>query len=767
MLSNMSIKQKFGMVFVALFVAFILVGVFSFASLRKIDSRIEYTYQNSALLFMSMFEMNQNFNIMTVAAHEMQLANDIEDLEEINQKVRESYTAFLGTAEELKDKLDDAAHKMHAQNAQTLSVDAVPSASSEVHDYSSEIDTILKETERFMAIIPEMKKAAAAGDVDAVAKYDDELMPITDEIMESLAVMVSYAETNIVSVNESIHDTINNSMIIASVIFFILFMVGILIAVIVIGSVTVPISRLLQGAREVAEGNLSVNMRSNRRNEIAVLSNAFAHIVEVVDALISDISEMSNEHKLGEIDNVIDANKYKNSYQTLASELNEMVVNYVNESKIITDAVHHLAIGDLTHDIEKFPGKKAFVTDAVWSLKNKLHRLNGDINTLSEKANMGDLSGRIKESNYEGEWSKLASGLNLFLDRVVEPIAEANAVLSEQAKGNLAVSVSGDYKGEFLKLKNSINSSSATIHSYISEIAHVLSELENNDLNQEIKREYLGDFNIIKNALNSIFIKFNNFMGETGNASNHVGNDAVQVLQTSVVLSNGSSTQAEAVNELTGIVSNINQIAKENENKSKQADDLIKEATKNADTGSSEMTELLSAMKDIRDSSDNISKIIKTIEDIAFQTNLLALNASVESARAGVHGKGFSVVATEVKNLASKCALSAKESVELIIDSNSRVSQGEKIAASTAEALKTIVENINQVSLLVSQITVTSSEQSAALTEINDKLLQINDVVQNTSSTAEETASLATKLSTQSQKLNDMLSVFNLTDFRN
>jgi len=561
---------------------------------------------------------------------------------------------------------------------------------------------------------------------------------------------------------DNMHMTIHKLSISISVLSAAFFIFGIFVAIFIIGSVTVPLSRLLQGAKKIAEGELDIDIRLTGKDEVSVLANAFSQIVEVIGSLISDISNMSREHKLGDIDYAITADQYKNSYKTLAAGLNEMVFAYVNESKIVAGAVHRLAIGDLTQEIENFPGKKALVTDAVSELKNKLNRLEYDVNNVSERAKMGDLGVRIRETEYEGSWAQLVAGLNLLLNRITEPIAETNTVLSEHAKGNLTVSVRGDYKGAFSDLKESINFSTASIYSYISEISNMLSKLEKNDLNQEISRAYLGDFNLIKNALNNIFIKFNMVIKETGTMSIGVEDAAAKVLQASGVLSEGSASQASAVNELTDIVMGVNEIAVENEKNAKQADSLAQEANRNAGAGSNQMKGLLTAMQDIHISSTNILSVIKTIDEIAFQTNLLALNASIESARAGTHGKGFAVVAGEVRNLAGKCARSARQSAELILEAKNKVSLGEELAVLTADAFHTIVGNINQVTQLVAEITATSSEQSAALSNINDKLRQINEIVQNTSETAKQTALSANGLSVESQKLNGMLSAFTL-----
>ncbi|MCK5664730.1 MAG: Cache 3/Cache 2 fusion domain-containing protein, partial [Thiotrichaceae bacterium] len=222
-----------------------------------------------------------------------------------------------------------------------------------------------------------------------------------------------------------------------------------------------------------------------------------------------------------------------------------------------------------------------------------------------------------------------------------------------------------------------------------------------------------------------------------------------QISNASQSLADGSSEQAAAIEETSSSIEELSSMTKKNAGNSSHADSLMTETNKVVITANESMTQLTNSMEEISNASVETSKIIKTIDEIAFQTNLLALNAAVEAARAGEAGAGFSVVADEVRNLAMRAAGAAKNTAELIEGTVKKIDEGSELVTTTSDIFKDVAENASRVGGLVAEISEASSEQSSGIEQINTAIFDMDKVVQQNAANAEESAAASEEMNAQ------------------
>jgi methyl-accepting chemotaxis protein len=243
--------------------------------------------------------------------------------------------------------------------------------------------------------------------------------------------------------------------------------------------------------------------------------------------------------------------------------------------------------------------------------------------------------------------------------------------------------------------------------------------------------------------------------GQLGDGSAQVASAAGQVSATSQSLAAGASEQAASLEETSASLVEISSMTKRNAQSADETKTLANQTRHAAETGSTDMQSMSVAMDAIKSSSDNIAKIIKTIDEIAFQTNLLALNAAVEAARAGEAGAGFAVVAEEVRSLAQRSAQAAKETAAKIEDSIVKSETGVRLSGKVAASLTEITEKARKVDLLVAEIAQASQEQSQGINQVLAAVGNMDKVTQSNAANAEEGAAAAEELNAQAQMMNE------------
>lgn len=361
----------------------------------------------------------------------------------------------------------------------------------------------------------------------------------------------------------------------------------------------------------------------------------------------------------------------------------------------------------------------------------------------------------------------IASGIfwaSRFATRVSQPIQKCSRRLVMLSKGDLHSEVpavktqdeTGDLANATAVLVNGL-------HEIVQDETYLLTELSNGNFNIESQcGQYAGDLKPIQAAIEKIIGSLNGTFRQISQAAEQVAGGSEQVSGGAQLLSQGATEQASSVEELSASIKNLSDEIKNNADNAASSNEKAEKVGNELREGSEQIQSLTQAMDKIHGSSAKISKIIKTIQDIAFQTNILALNAAVEAARAGEAGKGFSVVADEVRNLAGKSAQASKETSDLIAGMVEAVENGTGITSRTGQTLLSIVDDTKEIIATVSQISGASRKQADAIHQVTQSMEQISAVIQTNSATAEESAAASEELSGQANDMKQLVRQFHL-----
>ncbi|MFW5740141.1 MAG: methyl-accepting chemotaxis protein, partial [Myxococcota bacterium] len=446
---------------------------------------------------------------------------------------------------------------------------------------------------------------------------------------------------------------------------------------------------------------------------------AFVTMMGNLQRLIDEMNRMSSEHDAGHVDVVVPEEAFEGAYRVMAKGVNDMVAGHIAVNDKAMACVAELGRGNFQAPLEKFPGKKARINETIEALRGNLRDVASAVVRLTEAAKAGRLDAREDVSAFRGDWAELIGGLNLMLDSILAPIGQAAATLERLAQRDLRARVDGEFEGDHAKIKQSVNAMATALDSSLAQVAEAVEQISS--------------------------------------ASSQIAAGSQAVAQ-------GASEQASSLEETSSSMEEMASMTAQNADNTQAAKALADGTQAAVKKGAEAMTQMLESMKKIHAAAEATAVIIRDINEIAFQTNLLALNAAVEAARAGDAGRGFSVVAEEVRNLAQRAKEAAKKTEDLINQSVKLAQGGQTISHEVNGNLGEINDSIEKVANIVGEIAAASREQSKGIQQVNTALSEMDKVTQQNAANSEQSSSAAEELAGQAEELTAMVARFQLSN---
>jgi len=468
-------------------------------------------------------------------------------------------------------------------------------------------------------------------------------------------------------------------------------------------------------ARKMARGEMT-NIQL-APGDVGSLLFAMKEMVTTFDQFVTAQEHMARQHDLGMIDDIIAADRFPGVYGRMAQSINVLVQSHIAVKMRVVEVVRQYAVGNLSQDMDRLPGKKAQITEAIDGVKASLTAVNGQISTLVAAAVEGNFKARGDTHQFQHDFRTMVENLNRLMEVSDTGLSEVSRILEALSHGDLTQTITGSYRGTFEKLQSDSNTT-------VKQLTEVI---------QRIKEA-----------------------GDTINVASR------EIASGNTDLSQRTEEQASSLEETAASMQQLTSTVKQNADNAKQANQLAAGASEIAVKGGEVVGKVVETMSSISESSRKIVDIISVIDGIAFQTNILALNAAVEAARAGEQGRGFAVVASEVRNLAQRSAAAAKEIKTLINDSVDKVKVGTHLADNAGKTMSEVVNSVKRVTDIMSEISAASAEQSTGIEQVNQAITQMDDVTQQNAALVEQAAAAAESLEEQAQQLTVLISTFKL-----
>jgi methyl-accepting chemotaxis protein len=560
--------------------------------------------------------------------------------------------------------------------------------------------------------------------------------------------IIKYQGDLFVETAQKAEESYNSEFTLMSIIGAISVLIAILMAIFVTRGITKPIGKAVEAAENIAKGNVNVDLETNSKDETGTLINAMKTMAQNIAKLVKEMNRVAHDATEGKLDSRGFDRDFQGEYQNIVRGFNSTLDAVTGPLNVAAEYIDRISKGDIPPKItDEYKGDFNEIKNNLNTCIDAVQLLINDALMLAKAAEDGKLDTRADASRHQGDFRRIVDGVNKTLDYVIEPIKEASEVLAVMATGDLTIRMIGNYKGDLAKLKNDLN--------------------------------MLGD------SLSELIRQVNEAVQNTASS-------AMQISSTAEGLAAATQEQSAQADDVATAVEEMSRTITENAMSANKTAEVAKENGRIAKEGGQVVTLTVNKMRDIakvvKNSAENIQKlgesskqigeIISVIDDIADQTNLLALNAAIEAARAGEQGRGFAVVADEVRKLAERTTEATKQiavmikgiqseteaAVNAMNKGNEEVNSGIELADKAGQSLQQILVSTQEVIDMINQIAAASEEQSATSEEISKNVTSISKVTAESAQHVEEVAHTADDLAKMTNQLAELMRQFKFDD---
>ncbi len=513
-------------------------------------------------------------------------------------------------------------------------------------------------------------------------------------------------------------------------------------------SILTPLNMASEYVDSISKGNIPSKITDNYNGDFNVIKNNLNTCIDAINALVTDTKMLAKVAEQGKLDTRAEASRHQGDFRAIIQGINSTLDNVIGPLNMAAEYVDRISKGDIPPKItENYNGDFNEIKNNLNQAIDAMSSMVKDATYLSISAADGNLSARADVSKHFGDFKTIIAGVNSSLDSMVAPINEAAGTLSQMSTGDLTARMYGEYKGDLAKLKKDINT--------------------------------LGE------SLSDLIIQVGDSVQNTASA-------ALEISSTADGLSNSFQEQTSQTDEVASAVEEMSRTVTDNAMSATRTAEVANKNGEIATEGAKIVEQTVLKMRDIADvvknsaqniqklgeSSKQIGEIISVIDEIADQTNLLALNAAIEAARAGEQGRGFAVVADEVRKLAERTSSATKQisnmikgiqsETEMAVNAMNKgtveVQSGIEYADRAGESLNDILSSTQELLDMINQIAAASEEQSATSEQIAKNVINISKVTAESNQRIEDVANTSEDLARLTEHLRDLMNNFQVDD---